>query len=158
MQIERIAAAIICLLVTVMMLRRGMTLWHRDRRLPKNLVSGVYFSRAFHYGIERAMLPMAAFGVFLAAAVLISPWSGAGNSRLTGAHWWLGVIAAGGIGVSMGLTFAIIYFNRPRWMVPPFMRSEQGTTAAWWSRRRVHGDQGQAGQVRGEQRCSGMQR
>jgi len=158
MQIGRIAAVIICLLVTVMMLRRGMTLWHRDRRLPKNLVTGVYFSRAVHYGVERAMLPMAAFGVFLAAAVLISPWSGAGNSHLTGARWWLGVIAASGICVSMGLTFAIIYFNRPRWIVPPFMRSEQGITVAWWSGRRVRGGQRQAGQVREEQRRSGMRR
>lgn len=141
MQIGRIALAIICLLVAVMMLRRGTLLWHRDRRMPKSLVSGVFFSRAFHYGIERAMLPMAAAGVFLAAAVLISPWSGGGSSHLTGARWWLGVIAASGIGASMGLTLAIIYFNRPRWIVPPFMRSEQGITAAWWSRRNLHGAQ-----------------
>jgi len=155
MQIGRIALAIICLLVAVMMLRRGLILWHRDRRLPKNLVTGVFFSRAFHYGIERAMLPMAACGVFMTAAVLISAWTGAGNSQLTGARWWLGVIAVSGITVSVGLTLAIIYFNRPRWIVPPFMRSEQGITAAWWSRRRANRSQEmKTGPVRDEQRRS----
>jgi len=148
MQIGRIAVLIACLSFTAIALRRAVVLWHRDRRLPKNLTRAPYFSRAFHYGVERAMLPMAAFGVFLAAAVLISPWSGA-SSQLSGARWWLGVIAAGGLTVSVGVTFAIIYFNRPRWIVPPFMRSEQGITAAWWSRRRLRGGQGAGGSAKG---------
>jgi hypothetical protein len=148
MQIGRIAVLIACLSFAAMALGRGVVLWHRDRRLPKNLTRAPYFSRAVHYGVERAMLPMAASGVFGAAAVFISPWSG-GSSQLSGARWWLGVIAASGITVSMGVTFAIIYFNRPRWIVPPFMRSEQGITAAWWSRRRLHGGQGAGGSVKG---------
>jgi ABC-type Fe3+-siderophore transport system permease subunit len=156
-QIERIVLVVICLFVAGITLRRGMTLWHRDRRMPKNLVTGVFFSRAFHYGIERAMLPMAAFGVFLAAAILISVSAGSKNSHLTGARWWLGVIAVSGITVSVALTLAIVYFNRPRWMVPPFMRSEQGITAAWWSRRHGRGGHGESGQVRSEQRRSGIQ-
>jgi hypothetical protein len=148
MQIGRIAVLIACLSFTAIALRRAVVLWHRDRRLPKNLTRAPYFSEAFHYGAERAMLPLAAFGVFLAAAVCISPWSGA-SSQLSGARWWLGVIAASGLTVSMGVTFAIIYFNRPRWIVPPFMRSEQGITAAWWSRRRLHGGQGAGGSAKG---------
>jgi hypothetical protein len=31
----------------------------------------------------------------------------------------------------MGLVFTIIYLNRPRSLVPPFMRSEIGVTTAW---------------------------
>jgi hypothetical protein len=141
MQIERIAVAVVCLWFTVVALRRALVLWHRDGRLRKTLVRGVYFSRAFHYGLERAMLPMAACGVFVAAAVLIAPWSGSGNSRLTGAQRWLEGVALSGMTVSMGVTLAIVYFNRPRWIVPPFMRSEKGITAAWWSRRNLRGAQ-----------------
>jgi hypothetical protein len=85
------------------------------------------------------MLPMAAFGVCAAATVLIPPWSASGDSQLTGVRWWLAGVTIIGMTVSIAVTLAIIYFNRPRWIVPAFMRSEQGITVAWWSRRNIHG-------------------
>jgi hypothetical protein len=58
-----------------------------------------------------------------------------GCGQLAGVPRLLGAIAASGMAVSVCTSFAIVYFNRPRWMVPPFMRSELGITTAWWRSR-----------------------
>jgi hypothetical protein len=60
-----------------------------------------FFSRAVLNGYERAMVPMAFFGVFLAVAVFISPWYGSAGGHLTGARLWVAVISVcGGITVA----------------------------------------------------------
>lgn len=71
----------------------------------------------------------------LSVIVWISPAYGGGPAHATGASWWLGVTVVGGLVVSGVLQLAIIYFNRPRWLVPPFMRTELGITTAWWRSR-----------------------
>lgn len=132
-QVFRLGAAVLLAGVAGLMTRRGLQLWHRDRRLPKNLLMGSNYSRAVNDGLERAMMPMTVSsactgGMFLA-------WFAAGGGHPTGVPRLLGAIAAGGMFVSVCTSFAIVYFNRPRWMVPPFMRSELGITTAWWRSR-----------------------
>jgi hypothetical protein len=130
-QVLRQGAAVLMLGFAAMAMRRGLQLWHRDRRLPKNLV-GVMgpYSRAVTDGLERAMMPLTAAGACLGAVFLA--WFAARGGHPTGVPRWLGAIALGGMFVSVCTSFVIVWFNRPRWMVPPFMRSELGMTTAWW--------------------------
>jgi hypothetical protein len=141
MQVLGIVLALLFLIVAVRALRRGMVLWRSDRRLPKNLVFNPLFSREANDGFERAVLPMAAGAALLAAVMLVSPpFAGGKGTTLTGTRLWVGVIAGSGMVACVGIALAITYFNRPRWMVPPFMRSELGITTAWWrGRSRRHG-------------------
>lgn len=138
-QVFRLASAVLLFGFAGMTMRRGQQLWHRDRRLPKNLAMDINpLSRAVDDGLERAMIPMTTFGACIGAMFLA--WFAAGGGHPTGLPRWLEAIAAGGAFVSVCTSFAIVYFNRPRWMVPPFMRSELGmTTAWWWSRHRKSG-------------------
>jgi len=134
-QVFRLGAAVLLVGVAGMTTRRGLQLWHRDRRLPKNLLmtGGWYYSRAVNNGLERAMMPLTASAACMGGMFLA--WFAAGGDHLTGVPRLLGGIAAGGMFVSVCTSFAIVYFNRPRWMVPPFMRSELGITTAWWRSR-----------------------
>lgn len=138
-QVFRLASAVLLFGFAGMTMRRGQQLWHRDRRLPKNLAMDINpFSRAVDDGLERAMIPMTTFGACIGAMFLA--WFAAGGGHPTGLPRWLEAIAAGGAFVSVCTSFAIVYFNRPRWMVQPFMRSELGMTTAWWrSRHRKSG-------------------
>ena len=96
------------------------------------------YSRAVNDGLERAMMPLTAFSACMGTMFLA--WFAAGGGHPTGVPRWLEAIAAGGAFVSVCTSFAIVYFNRPGWMVPPFMRSELGMTTAWWrSRQRKSG-------------------
>jgi hypothetical protein len=36
----------------------------------------------------------------------------------------------------LGCHASIIWFNRPRWLVPPHMRQDIGNATAWWHRKR----------------------
>ena len=130
--IFRIMAAALLLFASVMTLRRGLLLWRSDRRLPKTLIAQ-NLSRASRYGLERAMLPLAATYVFIGAVALTTP--GTENAHVTGLRSLFGAIGLWGTLLGMGLVFTIIYFNRPRSLVPPFMRSEIGVTTAWWRSR-----------------------
>jgi hypothetical protein len=137
-QVFRLGAAVLLVGVAGMMTRRGLQLWHRDRRLPKNFMMGSYYSRAVNDGLERAMMPLTASSACMGGMFLA--WFAAGGDNLTGVPRLLGAIAAGVMFVSVCTSLAIVYFNRPRWMVPPFMRSELGITTAWWrSRHRKSG-------------------
>jgi ACR3 family arsenite efflux pump ArsB len=87
----------------------------------------------FKTGMERAFAVASAFFYLLCAtgvAVLATP-SGASSTPL-----WAGVLLAVLIVLvllSVALMFAIIWFNRPRFLVPPHMREQPGTVG---SRRR----------------------
>jgi hypothetical protein len=138
-QVFRLGAAVLLFGLAGVTMRRGLQLWHRDRRLPKNLAMDIIpYSRAVNDGLERAMMPMTACCACYGAMFLA--WFAAGGGHPTGVPRWLEAIAAGGAFVSVCTSFAIVWFNRPRWMVPPFMRSELGMTTAWWrSRHRKSG-------------------
>lgn len=132
-QVFRLGAAVLCIGFAGLTTRRGLRLWHRAQRLPKNLMMDLYYSRAVNDGLERAMMPLTAASACMAGMFLV--WFAARGHHLTGLTLRLGAIAASGMFVSICISLAIVYFNRPRWLVPPFMRSELGITTAWWRSR-----------------------
>lgn len=132
-QVLRLGGAVLLVGVAGMMTRRGLQLWHRDRRFRKSLVRGNYYRRAVNDGLERAMMPGAASSACMGGMFLA--WFAAGGGHPAGVLRLLFAVAAGGMFVSVCASWAIVYFNRPRWMVPPFMRSELGITTAWWRSR-----------------------
>lgn len=137
MLVVSFALAALCVLCAVAALRRGLLLWRRDQRFPKNLVTGMLYSRAVHDGLERAMLPLSVAWFFLGVLISLKPLSSAlGQAHETQAMRWLVGAAVIGVAASGCVVELIIYFNRPRWLVPPFMRSELGITTAWCRRQR----------------------
>jgi hypothetical protein len=69
----------------------------------------------------------------------------AANGAASGLHpgrgtagFWIDVVALAGVLVFTGTFMGIMYFNRPRFLVPPHLRGELGAIAGRRRRRREH--------------------
>ncbi|MDX3455539.1 hypothetical protein PV396_26995 [Streptomyces sp. ME02-8801-2C] len=107
--------------------REGHSYAYRMRLVP--------YSDDFKKGIERAFGTVGAFhwvAALLMATVLLTPAS------LT--TWEAGLLGALLVALltGMALTLSIIWFNRPRFLVPPHMRTQRGTARARAAGRRCH--------------------
>lgn len=79
-------------------------------------------------------LPAGAFGSVGLALLLTGTAASSGSDKPSP---WLGVFAVGLLFMVIAyLVFmSVVLFNRPRFLVPPAYRAEQGRIAAWRSRR-----------------------
>jgi hypothetical protein len=97
---------------------------------------GRFYGRKTWRGGVRGTLPLA-IGMGLAGIGLFAIGS-AGNVRPGQAN--AGVLAGAAcillFFVCLGCHVTIIWFNRPRWLVPPHMRQDTGNAVAWWHRKR----------------------
>jgi hypothetical protein len=76
----------------------------------------------------------AAFAVMLVLVVLVIYGAGGRPGLVVTGLLLVATIAAGGLGMT-----TIVLFNRPRSLVPPYLRSQPGAVAEWlgaWRRRR----------------------
>lgn len=122
--------------------RQALRLWRQPGYVERLMLGSriLPFSQDFRRGAARGAFPLS-IGVGLAAAgVLTFTIFRPPHGRVTG-----GAIAAvacfGLMLAAFALHFSIIWFNRPLWLVPPHMRADHGTIAAWLVRHR-HGSQG----------------
>jgi hypothetical protein len=116
---------------------QAFQLWRDPRYVSRMMLAGsiLPFSKDVRRGAVRGALPLSV-GVALAAAGLLAfsvsrPAPGHPTARAIVAVVFFGLML-----VAFGCHFAIIWFNRPRWLVPPHMRAEGGMAVARWRPRR----------------------
>ena len=90
------------------------------------------FSEALWRGAGRALPVLGASVLVLIGAGITSDLVG------TDSKYYDTVMAIGLLGllVMCLVAFPIMYFNRPRWLVPPIWRDDPGAVAEWRSARR----------------------
>ncbi|MGW5669683.1 hypothetical protein [Micromonospora sp. NPDC003776] len=131
-------AAAYCLAAGTALVRLGVRSW-RQHSAPGGGMQGIPFTDGFRAGFERAT-PI--FGVFhYLLGVLIAVGGGlratgrlaAAPQRLPEALAVLLLALLVGVVGSAWAGIAVIWFNRPRWVVPPHLRGQPGS---FWSLRR----------------------
>ena len=115
--------------------RAGLRQWHQTgRRLSYWLRNGPMDAES-RAGYDRGSLPFGLLCGFF--AILCSNAAVAGLRPAGGtAGFWVGFVALAGILVFTGLFTTIMFFNRPRFLVPPHLRHELGAIAGRRRRRR----------------------
>lgn len=93
------------------------------------------FGYATSRGVTRGMLPLWAgvgfIGAGTLAAAALPAGHGAGPALIGGAVCYALGLAA------LGVSFSIVWFNRPLRLVPPHMRDDEGMVTAWWRCRKL---------------------
>ncbi|MGH3159848.1 MAG: hypothetical protein ACRDNF_25190 [Streptosporangiaceae bacterium] len=86
-------------------------------------------------GVTRGMLGLWTGLGFIGAGTIAVAFLPAGTTHRASPALIAGVVLYG-IGIlGIGLNAWIIWFNRPRALVPPHMRDEEGMVTAWWRSR-----------------------
>ena len=131
MRLLDLACAAIAFALSAVLWTWGLRAWrHGDRtfsRIPNSFLAAEY--RA---GVDRSEL-VGAVGFFLFGLMLILGAAIGSNGIDAGmnpiAKWALGATGVS-VMVSFGLVYAIIFYNRPRFLVPPSFRDELGVSVA----------------------------
>lgn len=84
---------------------------------------------AVRRGHQRGVVPFAAAWLLFVGSMTAEPFVGLGA----------GVAGIFAFMVGLLLHFLIVWFNRPRFLVPPHMRDDVGVLTAWWRGRAGHG-------------------
>jgi hypothetical protein len=95
------------------------------------------FGYATRRGMTRGVLPLWTGVGFIGAGTLAAATlpAGAGHPSspalvVAGVCYALGLAA-------IGVNLCIVWFNRPRRLVPAYMRGEEGLATAWWRSRNI---------------------
>ena len=118
----------------------GFSCWQAIRawRDPDYARAVLFFSRssnpAVRRGHVRGLVPFAALTVSIGMLV----FAGAAGTVVPGVEGsrWIALGALALFFLCLGLHFAIVWFNQPRFLVLPHMRDEIGTVTEWWRWRR----------------------
>ena len=144
MSVGSVLVLVILMLLTASLLMVAIRAW-RDPAMTGDrvpLARAAPFGREGRAALGRALLPWAGCLMFVCVVGVLSTVR---ESR--GAQSTLGrelrpysLAAAACIVGSMLLVLTIASFNRPRFLVPPHRRAEQGLVSAWWTGRRGRPD------------------
>ena len=138
MQVGEIVAGILLVLGAVTLGPRiGAKVWRDPAYAEKMTRSGhvLPFGYAIRRGMTRGVLPLwtgigfIGVGTLAAAALPAGPAHQSSPALVCATVCYALGIAA------IGLNIWIVWFNRPRRLVPPYMRGEEGLVTAW---RRAH--------------------
>jgi hypothetical protein len=135
------AVAVFLALFAVVLIRLAVRQWHGAGRPLSYWLRNAYMDAETRAGYDRGSLvlgvAMACLAVVIAITAVAGP--GLGNGSAWGTGWlWVGAVLAGGMLACTALFLTIMYFNRPRFLVPPQLRHEMGAIAGRRRRRREH--------------------
>jgi hypothetical protein len=132
-----IAGGLMVLAAVAMGPRIGVKLWRDPAYADQMTRSGrvLPFSYATSRGVTRGSVPLWVGVGFIGAGTIAASALPTGTSH----HASTALIAAlvcYAIGLAaIALNVSIVWFNRPRGLVPPPMRGEEGLVTAWWRSR-----------------------
>lgn len=95
------------------------------------------FGYATSRGVTRGMVPLWTGLAFVGAGTLAAAALPAGTTHRAGPAL-IGSAVCYALGLlAIGVSLSIVWFNRPRRLVPPHMRGEEGLATAWWRCRKL---------------------
>jgi len=95
------------------------------------------FGYATSRGVTRGMLGLWSGLAFLGAGTIAVATLPSGTTH-TASPGLVTAVVLYGVGLfGIALNVAIVWFNRPRFLVPPHMRDEDGLVTAWWQARKL---------------------
>jgi hypothetical protein len=95
------------------------------------------FGYATSRGVTRGMIGLWAGVGFIGAATIAVAFGPSGTTHTLGPALTTAVVLYGVGLFGIALNVAIVWFNRPRFLVPPHMRDEDGLVTAWWETRKL---------------------
>jgi hypothetical protein len=117
-------------------LRIGLRQWRNVGRPFSYWLRNSVLDAESRAGYDRGIL---VFGVMCAFFAVILVFGAVSGPHLGRGIASLGILVAlAGMLVSLGFFISIMYFNRPRFLVPPHLRGEPGAVAGRSRRRRDH--------------------
>lgn len=148
MRVAGIVVGILMVLAAITFGRRISARTWRDpayaEMMARTILARPFSSYAGTRGVVRGTVPMWAGIGFIGVGALAAAALPAGPAHraspilmIAGAGFALGII-----GIALNLW--IVWFNRPRLLVPPFMRAEEGMVTAWWRSRDLPPEQRRA--------------
>jgi hypothetical protein len=127
------ALAAVLAIGAALSLRIGLRQWRSVGRPLSYWLRNSLFDAESRAGVDRGIVVFSSMCASLAA---ILAFGAAGGSHLGSEIASIGALAA--LLISLGLFLDIMYFNRPRFLVPPHLRGELGAIAGRRRRRREH--------------------
>lgn len=130
------ALAAVLAIGAALSLRIGLRQWRSVGRPLSYWLRNSLFDAESRAGVDRGIVVFSSMCASLAA---ILAFGAAGGSHLGSEIASIGVLASlAALLISLGLFLDIMYFNRPRFLVPPHLRGELGAIAGRRRRRREH--------------------
>jgi hypothetical protein len=117
-------------------LRIGLRQWRNVGRPFSYWLRNSVLDAESRAGHDRGILVFGVMCAFLAAIFVLGAVGGPHLGRGIASFGIL--VALAGMLVSLGFFISIMYFNRPRFLVPPHLRGELGAIAGRRRRRRDH--------------------
>jgi len=111
-------------------------LWRDPGYLDRMMLASrvLPFGKDVRRGAARGAFPLSAALALAAAGVLVFAVFRPVRGQVSGGAM-AGVACFGLMLIAFGFHFAIIWFNRPLWLVPPHMRADAGIVTAWFRHR-----------------------
>lgn len=140
-----VLAAAYCLVAGTVLARMGVRSWRQQAAFGHRM-GAIPFTRGFKAGFERGMLTFGVFHYLLGALIaVVGGFSAAGDlgaarRKPSETVAVLLLVLLVGVVVSGWTGIAVIWFNRPRWVVPPHLRDQPGTVSVLC--RRAPGERG----------------
>lgn len=151
MRVAGIVAGILALLAAVTFGRLTSRRMWRDPAYAEMTAQTMYTrpfsSYATRRGMARGSLPMWAGIGFAGVGVLATTALPSGHVDRTSPVFIIAGVGYALALVGFGLNMWIVWFNRPRLLVPPSMRDEEGLVTAWWRARDLPPDQRRAARL-----------
>jgi hypothetical protein len=96
------------------------------------------FGYATSRGVTRGMLGLwFGLGFLGAGTIAVATLLPSGTTHQASAGLVTAVVLYGVGLIGIALNVAIVWFNQPRFLVPPHMRDEDGLVTAWWKARKL---------------------
>jgi hypothetical protein len=132
MMYAQIAASIVFFVIGAMLLRAGMRWWGGGGARPSARMNPSLFSDEFLSGFDRGVLALGWFMEFAGLMVLMVGIIRFGGGKGSPLARSVGIVSVFGVLVSIWTFLLIVWFNRPKFLVPPHLRHESGTFATRW--------------------------
>jgi hypothetical protein len=133
-----IAGATISVLLAVALIRIGLRQWRNEGRPLSYWFRSGPMDAESRAGYDRGGLVLGIMVAFF--AIVLGEGAIIGAPRHGQAVAWIviGTAAVAGLVICVGLFTSIMYFNWPRFLVPPHLRDQPGAIAGRRHRRREH--------------------
>lgn len=140
MSVLMLVAAMLVWCAAVLLILNATAVWQASADGPRPGSKLAWLDNApTVVGTRRSVVPFASGSTAL--AVMLTSLATSDRHAGPRSDFWLYLFVASMLLLVIGYVFfALTHFiNRPRFLVPPYLRSEQGKASAWISRRRGAG-------------------
>jgi hypothetical protein len=129
-------SALYCCFVAIWMLVSGVRVWRDPTSFSPAWMRTFPFTDGFRDGFHRGRIAGGAAHAFMAVMMVSGIIVARDDPDISATVKWSSIVSSIGTVVSFLTSAFIVWFNRPRFLVPPHLRGQSGTFIVWWREKR----------------------